>query len=508
MATTYADGIGQTPEEVAAAAALASGYTPARRSLGDKLVYGLGSIAFGVKDNGFTYLLMIFYNQALGLPAASVGLAIMIALLVDAVCDPLIGNWTDNFRSRLGRRHPFMYAAALPIAVGYFFLWNPPLGLGPDRLFWYLVGLSIVIRLCISLYEIPSSALVVDLTERYDERTGFLSYRFFFGWVGGLTVNVLAFSVFLKPSARYPTGTLNLDGYAQYGLTAAILMFVAIIASSLGTQRLVAGFRAPPERRPFIFSRSAREIYATLVNRPFLTIAGATLFSYAATGIAAAVLTYFRVYFWALTGDEISLLLVGNFAAVFVALFAAPRFATALGKKRAMIVLWIAFILASPLMYWSRLLGLLPPNGSSLLYWILFTSSAVNTLLSVCLGVTGASLLADVVEYTAARTGRHAAGLIFSANAFMLKATSGIGAFGAGMILAYVKFPEGAKVGEVPAGVLTNFAWTEPAIVMTLQFCALALTLAYPITKTMHEANLRKLAEERGGQLPARVGAN
>ncbi|ALC14676.1 MFS transporter [Sphingopyxis sp. 113P3] len=494
MSTTYVEGGGQEPAEVLAAAEAANDAPPTKRSLRDKLFYGLGSVAFGVKDNGFTVLLMIFYNQALGVSAAAVGVAIMVALIVDAVCDPLIGNWSDNFRSRLGRRHPFMYAAALPIAVSYFFLWNPPGWLTVDDLFWYLMLLSIFIRLCISLYEIPSAALVVDLAQDYDDRTSLLSYRYFFGWVGGLTISVLGFSVFLRPSAEYPTGTLNLDGYSLYGLTASLMMFAAIIASSLGTQRLVAQFPAVPERQPFVFARSAREIWGTLVNRPFLTVAGATLFSFAASGIATACLTYFRIFFWELTGDQISLLLVGNFAAVFVALFAAPRIAAALGKKRAAVTLWIGIILASPAMYWSRLLGLLPPNGSELLYWILFTSSFVNTLMAVCIGVVGSSLLADVVEHTAARTGRHAAGLIFSANAFMLKATSGIGAFGAGMILAYVEFPEGAKVGQVSQDVLIKLGWTEPAVIMGLQIAALGLILGYPITRAIHEANLRKLA--------------
>jgi len=475
---------------------LGRGSIPAAKQVWrDKFFYGFGSIAFGVKDNGFTYLLMIFYNQALGVPAASVGLAIMVALLVDAVADPLIGTWSDNVRSRLGRRHPFMYAAALPIAISYFFLWNPPSNFNTTELFWYLLALSIVIRLCISMYEIPSSALVVDLTENYDARTDFLSYRWFFGWVGGLTISILGFSVFLRATPDQPTGTLNIEGYSHYGLTASLMMFAAILISSLGTQHLVKGFRPAPEKRPFIFSRSGKEVLETLVNRPFLTIAGATLFSYAATGIAAAVLTYFRIYFWELTGDQISLLLVGNFAAVIVALFLAPRLAKAMGKKNAQILLWIAFIIASPAMYWSRLMDWLPPNGTEILYWILFASSFMNTLLSVCIGTIGSSMLADVVEYSAARTGRHSAGLIFATNTFMLKATSGIGAFGAGIILAYVEFPEVAKAGQVSQEVLTNFGWTEPAVVMALQLCALALVCAYPITKALHAANLKTLEE-------------
>ena len=97
-----------------------------RLNLSTKIFYGFGSVAFGVKDNGFSYMLLLFYNQVVGLPATLVGLALMIALVWDACIDPLIGQLSDNLRSRWGRRHPFMYAAALPVAISYVALWNPP----------------------------------------------------------------------------------------------------------------------------------------------------------------------------------------------------------------------------------------------------------------------------------------------------------------------------------------------------------------------------------------------
>jgi GPH family glycoside/pentoside/hexuronide:cation symporter len=53
-------------------------------SLRTKLFYGSGSIAFGVKDHGFSQLLLFYYNQVLGLPARSVGLAILVVLFIDA----------------------------------------------------------------------------------------------------------------------------------------------------------------------------------------------------------------------------------------------------------------------------------------------------------------------------------------------------------------------------------------------------------------------------------------
>nr|MCS5638041.1 MFS transporter [Myxococcota bacterium] len=83
-------------------------------TLSTKLYYGFGSVAYGVKDNGFSYMLLLYYNQVLGLPASWVGAGLMLALIVDAFSDPLVGYLSDNLHSKWGRRHPFMYAAALP----------------------------------------------------------------------------------------------------------------------------------------------------------------------------------------------------------------------------------------------------------------------------------------------------------------------------------------------------------------------------------------------------------
>src|SRR6516165_924153 len=110
-----------------------------RRDLGSlrtKLFYGFGSVAYGVKDQGFQYFLLFFYSQVLGVPALKVGLAISIALAVDAFVDPVVGQISDNLRTRLGRRHPLMYGAAVPVAIAYFFLWNPP-ALSNAMLFYY-----------------------------------------------------------------------------------------------------------------------------------------------------------------------------------------------------------------------------------------------------------------------------------------------------------------------------------------------------------------------------------
>ena len=128
----------------------------------------------GAKSNGFNYLLLFFYSQVIGLRPDLVSLGILIALMFDAVSDPMVGYISDNFRSRWGRRHPFMTAAGLPVSIAYYFLWSPP-QLGETGLFLYFVCMAILIRTLITLYEIPAAALVAELTDDYDQRTEMMS---------------------------------------------------------------------------------------------------------------------------------------------------------------------------------------------------------------------------------------------------------------------------------------------------------------------------------------------
>src|SRR4029077_18266274 len=102
------------------------------------ILYGIGSIAFGVHQVILSSALLLFFNQVVGLPAAWVGATMMVTLIFDAICDPLIGEWSDHPRSGWGRRHPFMYASAVPAAVAFYFLFDPPVGCSQSHLLVYM----------------------------------------------------------------------------------------------------------------------------------------------------------------------------------------------------------------------------------------------------------------------------------------------------------------------------------------------------------------------------------
>ena len=88
-----------------------------RASTGTMWTYGLGSIAVGIKNNLLGTYLLIYYNQVLEVNALLVTAALFIALMIDAFTDPMVGIWSDRVRSKWGRRHPFMYAAIIPLSL-------------------------------------------------------------------------------------------------------------------------------------------------------------------------------------------------------------------------------------------------------------------------------------------------------------------------------------------------------------------------------------------------------
>lgn len=459
-----------------------------------KLFYGFGSVAYGVKDQGFTTLLMLFYNQVVGMPAAWVGSAILVALVVDTMADPIVGQISDNLRSRWGRRHPFMYAAAIPVAISYWFLWNPP-HWSNEALFFYLLGMAVVVRTFITMYEIPSAALAAELTTDYDQRTSFMAYRYFFGWQGGLIMGILSFLVFFKPDATHPVGQLNPAGYPTYAFFAALLMVAAILVSSMGTHRFIPRFSVPPVRRRTLWG-TLKEMGETWSNVSFASLASATLFSYVAQGVLFALNIYFNTYLWHLNATQIGLITLSLVIAPFLALAIATPISRAFDKKWATIVLFVASLAfyCAPLALY--LLGLLPTQPTTFLIVSLSFLALIATTLSIACGTLGGSMMTDVVEDSAVRTGRRSEGLFFAAVILVQKAVSGLGAFIAGALLAFVNFPQNASPTTLDPAIAHNLALVYlPTVVVLFTLSILCLTF-YRIRREDHDENIRKLAGE------------
>jgi Na+/melibiose symporter-like transporter len=465
-------------------------------SLGTKLAYGVGSVAFGVKDTGFNFFLLLFYSQVIGVDARLVGLALTVALVVDAVADPVVGYWSDNFRSRWGRRHVFMYASAIPVTVSYFLLWSPPKGWDSSEMFWYLLVLAVATRVCLTFFEVPSAAQAPELTQDYDQRSALMSYRSFFGWAGGNLTTVLMF-FFLFPAfatAAIPQGQFNRDAYVIYGIGAAGLMLASILVSAAGTQSYVSALQKPPERRLTLIV-ILREIVETLANKSFLALFLATIFGFVAAGLASALSVYFSTYFWGFTGQQIGGITLAVFISALVGAMAAPLATRLMGKKRGAMLIGVAGLVVSPLAVLLHLVGVLSNGSDPGTFWAVFLLGQIDVALTVCFQALTASMIADLVEQSELKTGRRSEGVFFAANTFIQKMVSGGGVMAAALVLTLAHFPANATPAAVTDDVLQRLGWWYIPAMALLRLAMLASLTLYSLNRSTHEDNLRKLAE-------------
>ena len=461
-----------------------------------KLAYGLGAAAYGIKDNGFSVFLLIFYNQVIGLPAGQVGAAILLALVIDAFVDPVVGVLSDRTHTRWGRRHPWLYGSALPIALAWLLLWHPPQGSPQTMLAWLLVT-AVLARAAISTNEVPSYAMAAAITRDYDERTVVLRYRYVAGWIGGLVMLVLAYSFFLAPPLGAQTGPMARNGYGWFALAGAILMAVTVVVSALGTHRRMAH---PPAKR--IAAETPREFFANvrraLSNRGFLILIVAGVFAYSNQGMTFAMSNYLLGYVWQFGPNDFAIYAVILFGGVLLAFVCAPIASRAMGKKLAAALFVVLASAIGLLPYVLRLLDLFPLPGSP---WMLpgyLACIGIATGFAVGTFMIGGSMMADVVDASEEITGRREEGLFFAGVLFMQKCTSGIGIALSGLVLALSGFPEKAVVGTVPEDVIDRMTLVFSILTISFAILCALIFLIFPFGRAEHDARIARLAAQKG----------
>lgn len=459
-----------------------------------RLSFGIGGAADGIKNNGFDFVLLLFYSQVLGLPALWVALALWIALVFDAVSDPAVGYWSDNLRSRFGRRHPLIYGAIIPVSLAYYFIWNPPSDFSNISLFVWLLALVIFIRLMFTLYEVPSTALAAELTQDYDLRTSLVAYRSFFAWFGGLTLQVILFAVLLQPSETDASGFFHLPGWSTYGLLAACTIMAAMAITGLGTHAEIPHLPGPPPHGAKTLGQVFAEIWETLSNPSFRVLFLSTLVGLFAGGISAALNQYINGFFWGFTNEQIAGLTLPVYLSAALAAGLAPIAGRILGKKKAAISIGILAFAIAPAPIIARQFGLLPPNGTDALYLIILSVTIVDLALIISYQILAASMVTDIVEESELSTGRRSEGLLFAGLSFIRKLSQGLGILMASVILSLAQITPQMSPSETSEESLRALGWGYALTLIVLWTLMLVCISFYRISREGHEQNLEKLA--------------
>lgn len=456
-----------------------------------KLAFGVGASAEAAIVLAFNTWNFLFYNQVLGLSGTLAGLAVTISLVLDGVAEPLVGSISDRWRSKLGRRHPFLYASPLPLALCFFLLYMPPSGLQGVPLFLWFCVFSTLHRQALTLYQIPHLALGAELSSDYHQRSIVMSYTAIFGTLGGAATFFFGWTWF----AQIPGGTGVRDGYPGLGLTVGVAAAVMILVSAHFTRDQIPRLPQPRgEIERFQFAHLVRDIKGCLENRSYQAALGGLLCLSATLGVRETVHSYVSLFFWELPATKIRIFGLATPPAFLLAFFLTVRLHRRFEKRNTILGALLVMVLASVVPVLARFAGLLPPNGSVALtgYLMVFTffyygAAAVQM-------ITVMSMLADIADEHELQKGARQEGMLFAARTFFSKLSSGLGHLLGGLALDVINFPSGARPGEVAPHVVNQLALFDGPIAAIPTFAAMMFYARYAIDGRRHAEIQRELA--------------
>ena len=470
-------------------------------------IFGSGSIAVGVKNTLLGTFLLVYFNQVLGLPAYLAASAMGIALVVDAISDPLVGIWSDRVRSRWGRRHPFIYLAIIPFALSYYSILQYPGSIAEGtitegELFNRLLFLMIIMRLSMTFYEVPRGALAPELTKDYDQRNQISGINMAFGWIGGAGIASIAYAFFFveTPDFQGAQAFLRPEAFQQLAFWGGLAVFVAGIVSSLGTHKEIPNLHVP-EERPLEIKKFLREGIETISNRSWIVLFFSGCIYALLVGLGTNAGMYHNLYFWQWTPSDIQIFPTVAAISVIISAALAGPLAKGREKKNIAVGIFLTTIIVGPLPVVLRLLDpyfevtLLPAKGTDFLWWILLSHYVFET----CLGSLGfifiGSMVMEIVEDEERTTGRREEGLLGTVSSFIHKLIGAGGVFISGIIISSVGFDisSGATIEELTGPIINQFATIHVIFAATLPLISTALVLLYKIDRKDHLGNVEDL---------------
>jgi GPH family glycoside/pentoside/hexuronide:cation symporter len=447
-----------------------------------RFMFAVGQIPEGVQSTSFGFFLLFFYNQVLGLSGFLASLAIVIALLIDAISDPVIGSWSDSIRHRWGRRHPFMYAAAAPFAICFYLLFSPPAGLDETQVFLWLVVFSVLTRTTQSVYSIPHTSLTAELSNDYQERTLLSSLRSILQSVGTLMVFLIGLQIFFGATPEYPNGQLNPEAYPRFAAMFSVVIFVGVLLTAYGTHSHIPYLpQGNPDGPRFSFRHVLREATMAFGLRSFRAVVLTAVLFGMTMGMVAALSIY-----------QFSLALIGlSFPASVIGTFLGAGLATPMGRifqeKKTLLIgglIWFAVWNTLPIIL--SLLGLFPKPGDPLLFYLVMTCNAISSMGIGVLTVMIGSMIADITDQHEEKHGSRSEGIYFAASSFAAKAIGGFGIVISGVVVDLAGIKPSATVETIdPESLRTLALAMGPGVLIMIGVTVIAASF-YDLSRAEH----------------------
>ncbi len=435
-------------------------------SLADRLGYGAAD--FGINlyfISAMTYLLY-FYTDVFGLSAAAAGGVFLVARVVDAVTDPVMGVIAERTRSRWGRLRPYLLFGAIPLGLVTILMFTTPDFSDPAKLVW-AYATYITFGIVYTIVTIPYSALTASLTNDHDERTVLSTVRMAFAFAGGYVISV---------------GMLPLVGLfetPEAGFLGAVVLFSFVATGLLWfTFSRTRERIQPPAAQRLALTDSLKAVFA---NPPLLIVIVLFTCGMLSFTVRQTVTLYYFKYNLG-REDLIPLFFGVTFPIMFVALSAVPLLSARLGKAGGIIAGAVVTITGCVGLYFT---------SYDAIPWIFFWSCVV-ALGGTPIAVLGWAMIPDTVEYAQWKMGLRADGAIFSFASFFQKLAKALGGAGVAAALAMAGYVANTAQSASSILAIHNLMTLTPAAIMVLMIVA---ALNYRLDSKTYNEIVRELNE-------------
>ena len=408
-------------------------------SLGTKVAWGFGGVADNLIMNVPILLAMPIYNIGLHLNPAALGTAMLIPGAIDAFLNPLVGNITDNTRSRWGRRRPYIAIGSMIPAIMLPLLWMPPVTT-TSGMFWYILVSFFIYYLFYTVFVVPYTALGYELTTDYNERTRVLAWRMYIGVGASLSTPWL-----YKICALPAFGNIVI-GARFVSLGIAVLIVVTGLIPAIFCRE-----RTEAQAQPQVSLRSALKYTAN--NKPFLFMLGTYIVILSGFLTSCALQLYVNIYYVCKGNHELAGTLVGMFGTIVAGLsyVSLPLFtwiSTHWGKRPAMVAS-LSLSMSGTLVLWLTM-GPLNP-------YLQMTAAVFFGLSLQGCWLLISSMVADICDEDELRTGMRREGVYSAVTALSLKLAVAMTSLLSGLCLTLAHFDAAAADRDgVPVQVITN----------------------------------------------------
>lgn len=459
---------------------------PARQ----KLFFSLGGFTDYLSTTlTVSVLWMPFFNIGMGLNPILLGGILMIMRLWDGFNDPIMGNISDNTRTRWGRRRPFMVIGAIATALIYPLLWRPPTQYGHGVTAIYITVLGLLLFTASTCWAMPYYSLQMELTPSYDERTRISAWMAFVAkfanLLGGWTLAFVAGPLFINAATGKPDIVAGMQTTSW--VIALLILGFGLLPPIFVKERYYETETSKQSKDPFF--KSLKESFFC---KPLWLLIGISFFVSLGSASIGTLGQYVNIYY-VNNGD------LGTATVIT-------------GLKSTVAV--VAGILSIPLWTWLSerldkkfIVGILllgGMGGHALNYFCLDPARPYLQLIPAVFqsGILGAmslmipSMKADIADYDELGTHRRREGSLNSFYSWFLRMSQTCAMGAGGVVLALTGFD--VAVLRQPPEVLERMKYVYLLLPLAIWGISLAFIANYPLTRKRMKAIRDDLEARRG----------